>query len=283
MFEHFLITRFNLKNPNWGLTKNNEAILDEKWMEERMVLFENYCLSSVANQTNTNFKWLLFFDTTTSDFYQEKIKNLLETFPHFIAIYIDGMALFHKSLNNYVSENTKGKSHLITSMIDNDDCMHKDYINEVQKQFNKQDFLAIDFINGYTLQIEPEFILGKKDHIFNPFISLIEKNENPKTVWFYDHHIWKKETRIKSIYGKRVWMSVIHGKNKVNEFDGYGNNNWDEISKNFIVSDFIIHKIKSEVIRFKKWWFKSLRNYFYVKMVWFSKVFKKSIGVYKFK
>lgn len=63
MCGHLFIDRFNLKNANWCITKNNEAVLDEKWMEERMILFENYCLSSVVHQTNTNFKWLLFFDT----------------------------------------------------------------------------------------------------------------------------------------------------------------------------------------------------------------------------
>lgn len=283
MFEHFLITRFNLKNPNWGLTKNKEAILDEKWMEERMILFENYCLSSVANQSNTNFKWLLFFDTTTSDFYKNKIAELLKKHTRFIPIYIDGMALFHDSLLNYVRENTNEKPYLITSMIDNDDCIHKEYINEVQRQFDSQDFLAIDFINGYTIQIEPEIILSKKDHIFNPFISLIEKNSNPKTVWHYDHNIWKKEPRIKSVYGKRVWMSVIHGKNKVNGFDGYGNVDWQNLKNEFIVSESVSKKIAHESIPFKKWWLKSLRNYFGVKRVLISKVIKRSLGIYKLK
>lgn len=283
MFDHYLITRFNLKNPTWGLTKNNEAILDEKWMEERMVLFENYCLSSIINQTNNNFKWLIFFDTTTSEFYKREIEKLLKEHLNIIPIYIDGMKLFHESLNKYIRENSTSKQFLITSMIDNDDCLHKNYIQEVQNQFDKQDFLAVDFINGYTLQIEPEIILGKKDHIFNPFISLIEKNENPKTVWFYDHNIWKKEPRIKSIYGKRMWMSVIHGKNKVNEFDGYGNVDWNSVCKDFIVSDSVCQKIKAEAITFDQWKSKSFKNYLYVKMVLFSKVVKKNLGIYRFK
>ena len=261
MFEHLLITRFNLKNPTWGLTKNNEAILDEQWMKERMFIFENYCLSSVKNQTNKNFKWLLFFDTSTSDYYKIKIQNLLQNFPHFISIYIDGMKLFNESLKNYIQENTTDKPFLITSMIDNDDCIHKNYIDEVQKEFNSQDFLAIDFINGYSMQIEPEFILGKKDHIFNPFISLIEKNDNPKTVWYHDHNHWKKETRIKSIYNKRVWMSIIHGKNKVNEFDGYGSISWDDVVPDFIVSSTASIEIEQGIIPFSKWRLKSLTNF----------------------
>ena len=64
------------------------------------------------------------------------------------------MAAFHDQLNRYISLNTATKPYLITSMIDNDDCIHKEYINEVQKQFNNQEFLAIDFINGYILASE---------------------------------------------------------------------------------------------------------------------------------
>ena len=100
------------------------------------------------------------------------------------------------------------KEYLITSRIDNDDCIHKDFINEIQKQFNKQDFLAIDVLNGYTLQIEPNFIIGKKEHIFNPFISLIERNVNPKTVWHYVHNMWKKESRIIHLNENRLWLSI---------------------------------------------------------------------------
>jgi hypothetical protein len=283
MFHHLLITRFNLKNPDWRLTKNNETLLDEKWMEERMILFENYCLPSVANQSNSDFKWLLFFDSTTSDFFKQKIADLLKKYPNFIPLYIDGMGVFHQHLNEYVAQNTKDKPYLITSMIDNDDCIHIEYIDQVQQQFANQEFLAVDFIEGYTLQIEPEVILGKKEHIFNPFISLIEKNENPKTVWYYDHNLWKKEPRIIHIKGKRVWMSVIHKKNKVNEFDGYGEVDWNEVSKSFIVSESINLKIKEEILPFKLWWSKSLRNYLYVKKVLFSKKIKKNLGIYKLK
>ncbi len=51
----------------------------------------------------------------------------------------------------------------------------------------------------------------------------------------------------------------------------------------FIVSQTVKNKIAHELIPFSSWWFKSLRNYLFVKKVWFSKVFKKTIGVYKFK
>lgn len=281
MFKHLLITRFNLKNPEWKqLTKNNESLLDDSWMNERLELFSNYCFPSISNQSNQNFEWLLYFDSTTSETHKSKIAEIIGNTTNIKSFYIDGMPVFNESIIKYVEENISTE-YLITSRIDNDDCIHKDFINEIQKHFDKQDFLAIDNIEGYTLQIEPNFILGKKEHIFNPFISLIEKNKNPKTVWHYVHNMWKKEPRLIHVTEKRLWLSVIHGKNKVNEFDGYGNIKWNSLKNDFIVSEKVSQKIENDQLPFSKWWFLSLRNFLYVKRVLFSKQLKKMLGVYK--
>lgn len=281
MFKHLLITRFNLKNPEWKqLTKNNESLLDDSWMNERLELFANYCFPSVSNQTNQNFEWLLYFDVSTSENHKNKIAKIIGNKTNIKTFFIDGMPVFNESIIKYVEENISTE-YLITSRIDNDDCIHKDFINEIQKHFDKQDFLAIDNIEGYTLQIEPNFILGKKEHIFNPFISLIEKNDQPKTVWHYVHNMWKKEPRLIHVTEKRLWLSVIHGKNKVNEFDGYGNIKWNSLKNDFIVSDKVSQKIENDQLPFSKWWFLSLRNFLYVKRVLFSKQIKKMLGIYK--
>ena len=58
MFKHYLITRFNLRADNWDVTKNNEQLLTDEWMDNRMWLFENFCFPSVIGQTNQNFEWL---------------------------------------------------------------------------------------------------------------------------------------------------------------------------------------------------------------------------------
>jgi hypothetical protein len=283
MFYHFLITRFNLKNPEWNVTKNNEALLDDTWMDERLSLFENYCYPSVKAQNNKNFKWLLFFDESTPDKYRSRIDSIIRANDFIIPFYIGGMPKFQDSILDFVLKNANDQPYLITSRIDNDDCIHIDFIDEVQKQFNQQDFLAIDQISGYTLQIEPKIILGKKDHIFNPFISLIERNENPKTVWHYSHNMWKKEPRLVHLSERRLWLSVIHGKNKVNEFDGYADIKWIDLQQNFVVSSSVNKNISTHQLPFSKWWFLSLRNYLYVKRVLLSKQIKKSLGIYKVK
>ena len=283
MFQHYLITRFNLKNKNWDVTKNNESLLTREWMTHRIGLFSNFCLPSVASQTNTNFKWLLFFDITTEDDFKIEIEKLLKPYPHFKAFFIKGMEEFHSSIKTFITEDSKDSPYIITSRIDNDDCIHKDYIATIQEQFKSQDFMAIDILKGYSLQISPNLMLGKKEHIFNPFISLIEKNNTPKTVWFSDHNMWKKESRRIEIANKRLWMSIIHEKNKVNTFDGYDNVNWNTIKSDFIVSKDIDAQVSEHIVPHKQWRYLSLRNKLYVNYVLTSKKFKKAIGLYKIK
>jgi len=283
MFKHYLITRFNLRNKNWNVTKNNESLLTREWMTHRIELFSNYCLPSVSSQTNTNFQWLLFFDTTTEEDFKKTLEELLLPYSHFKTFYIDGMDEFHYEIKSYINKDNRDSEYLITSRIDNDDCIHKDYIDTIQSQFKHQDFMAIDILKGYSLQISPSVMLGKKEHIFNPFISLIEKNDFPKTVWFSDHNMWKKESRRIEIGNKRLWMSIIHEKNKVNEFDGYDKVNWNDIKQDFIVSDKIDSHVTSEIIPYNKWRFLSFKNKLYVNYVLASKKFKKALGLYKIK
>lgn len=283
MFKHYLITRFNLKNKNWDVTKNNESLLTREWMTHRIGLFSNFCLPSIARQTNTDFKWLLFFDATTDADFKVELETLLKPYPHFKAFYIDGMEAFHSSIKTFITEDSKDSPYIITSRIDNDDCIHKDYISTIQQQFKSQNFMAIDILKGYSLQVSPDIMLGKKEHIFNPFISLIEKNDNPKTVWFSDHNMWKKESRRVEIANKRLWMSIIHEKNKVNEFDGYDNVNWENIKTDFIVSDDIDSKVSKQIIPHSQWRYLSFKNKVYVNYVLMSKKFKKALGLYKIK
>ena len=283
MFKHYLITRFNLRNPDWDVTKNNESLLTDDWMDDRMWLFENFCFPSVTAQTNKNFTWLLFFDESTSEKYRTFISRLISGKDHIKVFFIAGMPAFYPEIQKFIASDSLNTSHLITSRIDNDDSISKHFINVVQAKFNAQDYQAIDVIKGYSLQIKPVIMLGKKEHVFNPFISLIEKNDNPKTVWFSDHNMWKKETRITQIKDKRLWMSIIHEKNKVNEFDGYDNVKWENICEEFIVSHEINNLVKEKLISHNHWLFLSLKNRLYVKMVLFSKVLKKAFGIYKIK
>ena len=278
MFKHFLITRFNLRKDDWTTNKKNIAVLTEEWHKNRFKLFTDYCFPSVKSQTNNQFLWLVFFDTTTPDNYKKLIASLQEEMSNFIPLYIDGMSQFLPSIKSYI--NGFNEEYIITSTLDNDDCISRTYIDEVQNRFDQQEFMAVDFIDGYTIQTQTLIKVGKKLHQYNPFISLIEKNSSPKTICNVSHRIWKKEKRILQIRDIRVWASVIHSENKVNEFTGYGNVNLNDFFASFILSKNQSQYIKAHNISSNKWQYRSIINFLLSYWNYFFKNFKKKLGLY---
>ena len=259
MFQHFLITRFNLRKTSWNTTRNNSQVLTDEWMKNRLKLFENFCYASVQKQTNTNFKWLVFFDKETDTKFRDMIGRLAKQFALFKPIYIDGMDAFLPAIKEEISHELS-QPYLITSRLDNDDCLSENYIEEVQNQFSQQDFMAIDYIDGYTLQIEPEVKLGKRTHLHNPFITLIEKSDTFETVWNRERHgEWSKVKQLKTIRNTYVWMSIIHGENKANDFVGFGDVSWRDI-ENFHIDEVELESLKANTLPLSQWRIESLRN-----------------------
>lgn len=281
MFQHYIITRFNLRRTDWVKTKNNEEVLSATWLKERFELFENYCFPSVKNQSNQNFKWLVFFDVNTPEEYKVNIAKIKESFDNFYPFFIDGMKSFLPSIVEKVNELDK-ENYVITSRLDNDDSVHKDYVKVVQSYFDRQDFLAIDLIDGYGMETGTKVRLGKMRHLYNPYISLIEKKDNCKTVWHKGHTYWKYETRILRVKNKYLWLTVIHEKNKSNKFRGFGSVKPD------ILSNFNIRLSKREELvkkyeDYKFWRFLNFKNRFQMNSTYLIKDFKKNIGFYRIK
>lgn len=278
MFQHFLITRFNLRKSDWKTNKNNVSVLTDEWHKNRFKLFTDFCFPSVVSQTNTNFKWLVFFDTTTPETYKKIVTELVNKLPNFTPIYVDGMDAFLPEIKKQVATNTS--RYIITSRLDNDDCIGKNYVAEIQQRFQKQTYEAIDFVDGYTLQIAPDVRIGKKIHLFNPFISLIEKNENTKTVWSSSHTAWKKEKKIQQIRNVRIWSSIIHQENKVNEFTGFGNVQLDSFFDDFILPKTVKNKITNAIIPVSKWKMMHFKNATREHWNLQFKTLKKALGLY---
>jgi hypothetical protein len=278
-FQHIIITRFNLRNNNWSnRTKNNALILTESWLENRFDLFENFCFLSVRNQSNTNFQWWVFFDTETPIRFRERISDLERRFDRFTALFVDGMDAFLPEVQQGMA--AFHTAYIITSRLDNDDCLHRDYVEIVQQQFDHQTYLALDIIDGFTLQVQPEVRLGFRRHLYNPFITLIEENNNPKSVWDRTHSDWKKEKRLKRLKKERLWMSVIHQENKVNEYHGYGTPDFGDT-----LLDFGIRGAKKSELRERLTHSKRLSLKYWCEAVLYNgfKDLKKSIGLYSYK
>lgn len=278
MFQHYIITRFNLRRKDWKFTKNKEEVLSNDWLSERFELFENFCFPSVKNQINQNFKWLVFFDTNTPEQFKIKIEEFKNEYENFYPFYIEGMIQFIPSILKEVSV-LDNKKYIISSRLDNDDSLHENYVELIQSNFKQQNYLAIDIIDGYGMQISEKTRIGKMRHLFNPYISLIEKKENCKTVWHKGHTYWKYEKNILQIKNIPSWLTIIHKKNKSNKFRGFGNVKFI-VLKQFHLTPVILKNLENNFEEYKNWKFRSLKNKFYLLTAYYSKKIKRFTGFY---
>lgn len=245
-FNHFFITIFNVKRPKpffksvWRklhsqLTRkefilNGQKVLNnpetpirlnEDYLETRFKLFEKFCFPSVVGQSNQNFKWLVFLDSQTPDSCKEKIEKYSE-YSNLVPIYVEEFN--STTLRNAITNNlTDNPEYLITTNLDNDDAISRDYVKLVQKEFNEQNFAVVTFPHGYVWK-EPSGKLYLREYLSNPFISLIESAKDFKTVYYIPHQDYvpkyAKAGLIKPIKANPGWMQVIHGSNLRNRIEG---------------------------------------------------------------
>jgi hypothetical protein len=201
-FDHFLLTRFNIRA---GFDSSGRR-LDDDWLNHRFDLFEEYCISSVAGQSCRNFHWLVFFDEKTPRRHRERAK----------ALSIDGTFMpvysrdFRRELREAVASRLSGAGHLLTSRIDNDDAIGRDFVKDVQAHFNSQTFEFLTFARGYTWDLRTLFLC---EDPLNPFASLIEPAADFRTVFCGEHTQLPRLGPVHKIWGKPAWLRVVHGRN----------------------------------------------------------------------
>ena len=177
MVQHFLITRFNLKLKEWKTTKQGESVLSETWLTNRFELFKTYCLPSVKQQTNQNFKWLVCFDSETPDVFKAAINQMAASYSNFQPLYIDGftdaLEAITKTITSYLSASD---THIITTRLDNDDAVHKLFIEKKtgQRMINIKNTLMMKYMLLF-------FIL---------FSSLIILTQVSKTIIKIEIYFW---------------------------------------------------------------------------------------------
>lgn len=218
--KHFLITRFNLKNPYW-LDQNKEYyVLSDKWLNDRFDIFETYCLPSVKNQSNQNFIWLVFFDVDTPKHYLSKIHKIAENFENFKPVFIDGFKELGSELKLQIQLNSlNSDDYFITTRLDNDDIIHKDFIKTIQDLYIPQSKSIIDLRLGYQVILLKNNTTEIRDFkvSYNPFLSVITKLSDFDNLMTKKHDYWKVIPHKIINDTQHMWIQVIHQNNKLNQ------------------------------------------------------------------
>lgn len=213
-FQHFVITRFNLP---WG---KSELCLDAAWLDHRFELFEQFCLPSMRGQSAGNFTWLVFFHPATPDPYRSRITEYAR-WPNFHPVFdattgeVRPMAdAARRAIAGRISGNT---SHVISTRLDNDDAVGRDFLATVQSNFTGQDFEYLNVPRGYIWASGRVYL---REHLSNPFISLVEKLDGFRGVLDAQHGQLSERGRIRQLTSEPLWLQVVHGKNLLNSIIG---------------------------------------------------------------
>ena len=232
--EHFLITRFNVL-PEFDII--NEGSWDREWLTHRFNLFEKFCYPSVFNQSNQNFKWIVFFHSKTPEEFKHKI-NEYAKWENFIPVYLDDRYTIEKNKLAILENLSSQPKYLITSRLDSDDAISRDYIEIIQNNFAEQEFEFLNFSYGYVLN-------GNKLYTFkylqNPFVSLVERvntlsTNGFKSVLCADHTELYSHGKVKQIKTETGWMQIIHGKNNNNRVRGI-RQSITKLDNHFVIND----------------------------------------------
>lgn len=208
---HIIFTRFNVRSGG-----KEKSIRDKTgWLKERYELFDIYCFPSVAAQSQTDFIWIVFFDDQTPEEYVKQNEIYHLKFPNFHPVYVSEWTteIVRGKLQEVIPD---GAEWLLTTRLDNDDGLHKDFIKTLRASsftdktyFNFPDGLTYSDGNGYKHRDES-----------NAFLSYVEPVENFEGVWKHAHPEVIKKFHVEQLSLPYAWLQVIHGGNVSNKVRG---------------------------------------------------------------
>lgn len=232
-YKHFIITQFNLRN--FPLSENADFARWVDWTRNRIELFRKFCLPSVLNQTNRNFKWLIFFDYDTPAEFNEFIDSL-KNLSLIDVCYSKAMEDFNLNYMTEVKRRiTESERWVVTTRLDNDDSLHTDAVQTIHENFICTHRFLISLASGYILNIE-ERIMSHYYYPMSPFLSIIEDAEielkgifaKGHTKWenlrlFVLREIWleyfnRKARKARFVLRNPLWIQTVHGQNVSNSF-----------------------------------------------------------------
>jgi len=210
---HVLLTRFNIASPGREVAIRNSP----GWLDRRFGLFEQFCLPSIAGQTERNFHWLIYFDKDTPAEFRERIERDRQIF-NFTPRYV---GMFDKAV---IAEDVRGLAApgerlIVTSRLDNDDALSSDFVARVQAA--AQDAPAqtvLNFTQGIAMRGGRLYTASDRS---NPFTSLVERDlGGVETIWAKPHHELGDKWTIVQVPSQPLWLQVVHGENVTNRIKG---------------------------------------------------------------
>jgi hypothetical protein len=211
-FTHYLITRFNVKIDGLGPELFPASARTPDWEATRLQLFTQYCAASVNGQSNRNFTWLLCCDPDSSS-------GLLEGIRHAIANGITYEIMLVRDFSEMLKQlktkcNAAPTDFVITTRLDNDDGISRDFIQAIQSNFNTEHNTIINLLGGVHYQQDKGIFTHLRYSAKNSFMSLVEnKSTGIQTVLAFKHLTPGDDKRIINVPVRFAFWMTLHDQN----------------------------------------------------------------------
>jgi hypothetical protein len=207
---HFLLTRLNARLPYLEVYHG----LDHSWLERRFDLFERLCVPAVAAQ-RARFDWLVFCDSETPGPFRDRLDPFIRS-NLFTMIYHHGELSEREIAREVLARLSPGAQVLITTRLDSDDGIRRDYLLRIQRAGIRADDEFLNFPLGVQWRSGPCYLVLDAS---NPFISRVETRPssgpwNPETVFCeIGHHELIHTGRVRHVVSPPAWLQSVHSAN----------------------------------------------------------------------
>jgi hypothetical protein len=215
-FRHVIITRFNVRYREAAHKRLEAKGMNPVWLAERFDLFEKYCLPTVLAQTCQEFIWFIYFDSATPPVFVERAHRARVGHDNIRLIFCDiyDQGLLERDLK---SELVPEPEWLLTTRLDNDDGLRRDFVKRLQESLRFSGTEAINFPNGVVYTGHRTYL---HRHESNAFLSLLEPFDGFRTVLFVQHPDMPQMASVRQVEGDPAWLQVVHQSNISNRVRG---------------------------------------------------------------
>ena len=209
------VTRFNIAVA-FSKTPRPPVHLDSAWLDERIALFERYCVPKMAAQTDDRFQWLILISPKTD----AAIVDRLARAPNARLVPVAPDAALARTIAACVAP--LGDS-VITARVDSDDQLSAGYTRALREiDWNGRRCFAAYFTKGLYLDASSGAYHTVRTPL-NQFPAVFERRQTRdfRTVHAQRHNQLYRLMDAIQIQTKRpMWCTVVHGGNVSNRMNG---------------------------------------------------------------
>lgn len=197
--KHYVFTNFGI------------GIKDELWLSYRLEIFTNTVFPSLANQRNRDFEWTIFIDEALPILHQARLEAAITSSGlNARTLKVNDYSLTNKEVSKLLAETREDI--VLTSRIDDDDCIHQDVIATIQEHARSkehaEDMLLISLHNGLEFLPSDDCYRAVTYDTLALALTLVDKTRGIKTrsITQYAHHMVVETLKRQEIQAKHILL-----------------------------------------------------------------------------